>query len=79
MGARDEWALGQVPNLTVGSKAQFPRVINLSLRQPDQTGPDRAGDWTALGRLASRTDGTAPIVVAAAGNDGWSRPFLSRL
>jgi hypothetical protein len=30
---------------------------------------------TALGRLASRTDGTAPIVVAAAGNFGWSRPF----
>lgn len=51
-----------------------PRVINLSL-----------GTWTSndlmpigLGELqaaAERRDGTAPIVVAAAGNGDWNRPF----
>jgi subtilisin family serine protease len=72
VGTSDEWALGI--QLALAIKHKFPRVINLSLgtlTRRDQT----ALGLTALGRLASRTDGTAPIVVAAAGNFGWSRPF----
>ena len=72
LGTTDEWALGVQLALAIGQ--QHPRVISLSLgtlTRRDQT----ALGLTALGRLASRTDGSAPIVVAAAGNFGWARPF----
>jgi subtilisin family serine protease len=72
VGTSDEWALGV--QLALAIRHKFPRVVNLSLgtlTRRDQT----ALGLTALGRLASRTDGSAPIVVAAAGNFGWSRPF----
>jgi Subtilase family len=71
-GTSDEWALGI--QLALALRHSSPRVINLSLgtlTRRDQT----ALGLTALGRLAARTDGTAPIVVAAAGNFGWARPF----
>jgi subtilisin family serine protease len=72
VGTTDEWALGIQLALAISNK--HPRVINLSLgtlTRRDQT----ALGLTALGRLASKADGTAPIVVAAAGNFGWARPF----
>ncbi len=68
-GTSDEWALGI--QLALALRHRSPRVINLSLgtlTRRDQT----ALGLTALGRLAIRTDGTAPIVVAAAGNFGWA-------
>jgi hypothetical protein len=72
VGTTDEWALGIQLALAVRDK--YPRVINLSLGTLTRRDQTPLG-LTALGRLASKADGTAPIVVAAAGNFGWARPF----
>ncbi len=74
VGTSDEWALGIQLALALGVRDRYPRVINLSLGTLTRRDQTPLG-LTALGRLASKADGTAPIVVAAAGNFGWARPF----
>jgi len=72
VGTSDEWALGV--QLASAVHEHHPRVINLSLGALTRRDQPLLG-LTALGRLATKTDGSAPIVVAAAGNLGWARPF----
>jgi Subtilase family len=73
VGATDEWALGF--QLSRAIQDRHPRVINLSLGTLTRQDQSLLG-LTALGRLARKKDGSAPIVVAAAGNLGWARPFF---
>ena len=72
VGTTDEWALGI--QLALALNQQRPRVISLSLGTLTRRDQSALG-LTVLGRMAGKTDGSAPIVVAAAGNFGWARPF----